>query len=95
MRSDPEDLESPIDAYYVFVFSLLVLSFVLALKRVLERRRLESIAKGEIEDDLASEEDHRNLRSNDILRTSCEKISNEEYEYQKDNLTRSEINKLV
>jgi hypothetical protein len=72
-----------------------VLSFVLALKRVLERRRQEALAKGEIEEDRASEEDHRILRSNDILRSSCEKISNEEYEYQKDTLTRSEILKLV
>lgn len=98
MKSDPDDEEAPVDAYYVFVISLLVLSFVLALRKVLAKRRQEAIASGDIvqEDNLVIDDYHTHLRSYDtIANNACEKISNEEYEYQKDNLTRSEIHKLV
>lgn len=50
LRTDPADEDSPIDAFWILILSLLILSFVLALKRVLDKRRQEQIEKGEIED---------------------------------------------
>jgi hypothetical protein len=88
------DANASIDALWVFILAVLILSGVLAVKKVLAKRAKND----DNDDDVSYIEDyiHDNYGSNGYRAVhACEQITQEEYNYQSNATTRKEINKLV
>ena len=90
----------------MLLLSVLVLSFVLALKRVFNKRSSLDADSNEIDevkesalDDVSSMNYNNSMRhlrnSHSRVASTCEQISKEEYEYQSNVVTKQEIHKLV
>lgn len=92
MISDKEAKYPTIDTQWTLLMAFIVLSLVLALKRVYQRRNA-TIAKEKEEQavDAAAQSQSRHSRQS----SRCEQISKEEYNYQSSVVTRNEIMKLV
>ncbi len=47
LKVDTKDPTSPIDSFWIFAISVVVLSFVMALKRVMDRRQDQNLARAQ------------------------------------------------
>ena len=86
MKVDSLNEKSPIDNKWIFVFAVLFVTFLIAAKRVYDRRREQRLIESQEENSGAQVAEGREV---------CEKISQEQYDYQSSVLTRQEIHKLV
>ena len=86
----PTEAENSVNSIVVFVVAFSILLLVIAVKRVLHKRKVTLVGKATAENDCVSPSDKEQSQP-----ISCKKISQEEYEYQASTHTELELRRLV